>query len=224
MATFNRNHVVIQMKNLGLVPIFYHANPQVARRLVTSCYEAGARVIEFTNRGDFAHEVFADLIKYSRDQYPDLILGAGSVVEPGTASLYLQLGANFIVSPILHAEVGKVCNRRKVAWIPGCGSVSEISYAEECGASLVKIYPAQQLGGPAFVKAIKGPCPWSEVMVTGGVSLTRENLKSWFDAGTDCVGVGSSLFTRQMLESEDYASVTPVLREALDFIQQLKRN
>lgn len=223
MAGFNRNEVILQMKSMGIVPIFYHADPQVGRSLVKACYDAGIRVIEFTNRGDYAHEVFADLTKFSAREYPDLILGAGSIVEPGTASLYLQLGASFIVSPVLNPEIGKVCNRRKVAWIPGCGSVSEISFAEECGASLVKLYPAKQLGGPAFLKAIKGPCPWSEVMVTGGVSLSQEDLKDWFEAGVDCLGVGSVLFSSQRIRAGDYSSITQELRIALEVIRQIKK-
>src|SRR5690606_24165713 len=140
----------------------------------------GIRVFEFTNRGDYAHEVFTVLNKYAAQTLPEMILGVGSVVDAGTTSLYIQLGANFIVSPILNEDMAKVCNRRKVMWSPGCGSLSEINKAEELGAEVVKIFPGSEVGGPSFVKAVKGPCPWTNIMPTGGVTPTEDNLKGWF--------------------------------------------
>lgn len=210
------------MKETGIVPVFYHKDLEVCKQVIKSCYEGGARVFEFTNRGDFAHEAFGELNKYVSQNFEDMILGVGSVIDPGTTSLYLQLGANFIVSPIVNAEMAKTCNRRKVAWMPGCGSVTEISYAEELGAEVVKIFPGSQVGGPSFVKAVKGPLPWSSIMPTGGVSPTKENLEEWFQAGVHCVGIGSKLFNKKKDGSFDPAAITKTVASAIKIVQGLK--
>ncbi len=223
MARFTRIQVVSQMYQTGLVPVFYHAQLEVCQAVLQACYQGGVRVFEFTNRGEYAHELFAVLNKYAAQQCPELILGIGSVVDAGTAALYLQAGANFVVSHILNPEVAKVCNRRKVSWSPGCGSLSEISYAEELGAEVVKIFPASEVGGPSFVKAIKGPSPWSSIMPTGGVSPTEENLREWFEAGVHCVGMGSQLITQQLLKQQDYQALTEQCQQALQIIRQWRQ-
>lgn len=210
------------MQQTGIIPVFYHPDIQVCKESLQACYDAGARVFEFTNRGDFAHEIFAELSRYARAEMPEMILGIGSVLDPATAALYLQLGANFIVSPILHPEIAKVCNRRKVAWIPGCGSASEISLAEELGAEVVKIFPGKQVGGPDFVKAVKGPMPWSSIMPTGGVNPDESDLQRWFEAGVHCVGMGSRVFVKNEDGGFDYGKTTEKIRAALDFVQQWK--
>lgn len=157
------------MAETGMVPVFYHSDLETSKQVLKACYEGGVRVFEFTNRGDFAHEIFGDLNKWAAKECPEMILGIGSVVDAGTASLFLQLGANFVVGPLLNPDIFKVCNRRQVAYIPGCGSVSEVGYAQELGAEVVKIFPAGDVGGPSFVKNLKAPMPWSNIMVTGGV-------------------------------------------------------
>lgn len=222
MAKFTRIEVALTTKRTGIVPVFYHEDIEICKKVVQACYEGGARVFEFTNRGDYAHEVFGQLNRYVSENFPEMILGIGSVVDPGTTSLYLQLGANFVVSPLLNPEMAKVCNRRKVAWMPGCGSLSEISYAEELGAEVVKIFPGAQVGGPAFVKAARGPLPWASIMPTGGVSPTEENLTQWFQAGVHCVGIGSKLFIKKEDGSFDFAAITAKLREALQIVETLK--
>jgi len=223
MAKYTRIEVVESMKNTGIVPVFYHKDLEICKKIVKASYEGGARVFEFTNRGDFAHEVFGALNKYVVENFKDMILGVGSVIDAGTASLYLQLGANFIVSPIASAEMAKVCNRRKVAWMPGCGSVTEISYAQELGAEVVKIFPGSQVGGPSFVKAVKGPLPLSSIMPTGGVSPTKENLTDWFEAGVHCVGIGSKLLIKKEDGAFDYEGITKKVSSALNIVESLKK-
>lgn len=215
MARFTRIEVALKMKETGIVPVFYHKDIEVCKGVLKACYDGGVRVFEFTNRGDYAHEVFAELNKYAEKQTPELMLGVGSVVDPGTASLYIQLGTNFIVSPLLNAEMAKVCNRRKVAWMPGCGSVSEISYAEELGAEVVKIFPGAQVGGPSFISAVKGPMPWTSIMPTGGVSPDKENIDAWFKAGAHCVGMGSQLITKEIVQSKDYTLLQKSVKATL---------
>ncbi len=222
MAQHSRIKVSTTMYETGIVPVFYNADIEICKKVAKACYDGGVRVFEFTNRGDFAHEVFTELIKYAIKELPELILGIGSVIDAPTAALYMQLGANFIVSPVLKEEMAVVCNRRKVLWSPGCGSLTEISKAEELGAEVVKIFPGTQVGGPGFVKAIKGPNPWTSIMPTGGVTPTEENLTGWFQAGVHCVGMGSQLITKDIIASDDYASLTKKVKEALAIVRKFR--
>ena len=198
MARFSRIKVASVMEETGLVPLFYHKDIETCKKVLRACYKGGARILEFTNRGDFAHEVFGELNKFAEEELPEMILGVGSVTDAGTASLYMQLGANFVVTPVFREDIAIACNRRKVLWSPGCGSLTEIATAEEYGAEIIKVFPGSQLG-PGFVKAIKAPCPWTSIMPTGGVSAEKENLEGWFNAGVTCVGMGSKLVTKEFL-------------------------
>jgi len=222
MARFSRIEVALKMKETGMIPVFFHKDIEVCKEVVKACYEGGARLFEFVNRGDYAHQIFEELNKWAAKECPDMMLGVGSVIDAGTTSLYIQLGTNFVVSPILNTEMAKVCNRRKVAWSPGCGSLTEISYAEELGAEVVKIFPGAQVGGPEFVKAVKGPFPWSSIMPTGGVKPDEENLKAWFDAGVHCVGMGSQLMVKKEDGSFDYPAIKASCEKALDIIKRLR--
>jgi 2-dehydro-3-deoxyphosphogluconate aldolase/(4S)-4-hydroxy-2-oxoglutarate aldolase len=210
------------MENIGVVPLFYHHDMDVAKKVLTACYEGGARLLEFTNRGDFAPEVFGELNKFAINELPEMILGAGSITDAGTASLYLQLGANFIVSPMLVEEMAPVCNRRKVLWAPGCSSLTEITRAQELGAEIVKIFPGSQLG-PGFIKAVKGPCPQASIMPTGGVAPTEESLTAWFKAGATCVGMGSKLIEKEAIRSGDFDHITQKCRQTLDIVKQVRQ-
>ncbi len=210
------------MAETGMVPVFYHADLEVAKQVVKACYLGGVRAFEFTNRGDFAHEIFGELNKWAAKECPEMVLGIGSIVDSGTASLFLQLGANFVVGPLLNPDIFKVCNRRQVAYIPGCGSVSEIGYAQELGAEVVKVFPAGNVGGPSFVKNVKAPMPWTNIMVTGGVEPTEENLTKWFDAGVTCVGMGSNLFPKDVLAAKDWGKITQMCKDALAIIEKAK--
>lgn len=210
------------MAETGMVPVFYHSDLETSKQVLKACYEGGVRVFEFTNRGDFAHEIFGELNKWAAKECPEMILGMGSVVDAGTASLFLQLGANFVVGPLLNPDIFKVCNRRQVAYIPGCGSVSEVGYAQELGAEVIKIFPAGDVGGPSFVKNLKAPMPWSNIMVTGGVEPTEENLTKWFKAGVTCVGMGSNLFPKEIIAAKDWSRITQMCKMALEIIAKAK--
>ena len=223
MARFTRIEVATAMKETGIIPVFFNKDLQLAKDILLATYKGGARVFEFTNRGDFAHEVFADLNKWAAVEAPEMILGIGSVVDAPTTALYIQLGTNFIVSPILNAEMAKVCNRRKVAWSPGCGSLTEISYAEELGAEVVKIFPGTQVGGPDFVKAVKGPFSWSSIMPTGGVKPEEDNLKEWFEAGVHCVGMGSQLMAKKSDGSFDLEKITELTAQSIAFAKKYRK-
>ncbi len=222
MAKYSRSEVFSAMKTTGVVPVFFDSDVEVCKNVVKACYEGGIRVFEFVNRGDFAHEVFSELNKYALKELPGMILGAGSIVEGATTALYIQAGANFIVSPLLNEEMAKICNRRGVSWSPGCGTISEISKAQELGAELVKLFPASEIGGASFVKAVKGPMPWTNIMPTGGVDTTEVNLKTWFDAGVTCVGMGSNLFPKEIMASKNYAALADKVRELMATIEKVR--
>lgn len=205
-----------------MIPVFYHKDVEVCRNVVKACYDGGARLFEFTNRGDFATLVFAGLNSWAIENYPEMIMGVGSVMDAGTAAMYIALGANFVVSPILDEGTAKVCNKRKIAWSPGCGSVTEIDRAHELGAEIVKIFPGSEVGGPGFLKAVKGPMPWTSLMPSSGVSPDEENLKQWFDAGATCVGMGSQLFPKEVLAEENYGYITKKCAGALSIIKKIR--
>ena len=221
MARFTRLQVIDQMKKTGLVPLFYHKDVSVAKKVLQACYEGGARLLEFTHRGDFAQEVFRELILFVNDTLPEMILGVGSVTDAAAASNYMMIGANFVVTPVFREDIAIVCNRRKVLWSPGCGTLTEIAIAEERGAEIVKLFPGN-IYGPEFVKAIKGPQPWTSIMPTGGVNTSKENLKSWFDAGVTCVGLGSQLISNQVTEQRDFEGLKVTVSQVLQTIQSLK--
>ncbi|MEI6049183.1 MAG: bifunctional 4-hydroxy-2-oxoglutarate aldolase/2-dehydro-3-deoxy-phosphogluconate aldolase [Bacteroidota bacterium] len=223
MARFTRIQVATKMAETGMVPVFFHKDAETCKQVISACYKGGVKVFEFTNRGDYAHETFAELNKWAADEWPDLILGAGSVLDAPTAALYIQLGANFIVSPVLNEEIAPVVNRRKILWSPGCGSVSEISKAESLGVEIVKIFPGSQVGGPKFVAAVKGPMPWTSIMPSGGVDPSEANLTEWFKAGVTCVGMGSQLISSEIIKSKNYSKLEQDVRVAINIIQKLKQ-
>lgn len=223
MARFSRVEVIQEMGRSGMVPLFYHPDIETGKKVLRAIYEGGARLLEFTNRGDYAHEVFNELNKYAATELPDLIMGVGSVTDAGAASLYMQLGANFVVTPVFRKDIAIVCNRKKVLWSPGCGSLTEICAAEEMGCEIVKLFPAGTYG-PGFIKAIRGPQPWTRVMPTGGVSPDAENLKGWFSAGAFCVGMGSKLMAKTSDGNFDYSKIESLTREALQIISNCKKN
>lgn len=221
MAQYSRLEVAQVMKDTGLVPLFFNNDIEVSKKVLKACYDGGARLLEFTARGDFALEVFTELTKYAIAELPGMIMGVGSVTDAAAASLYMQMGANFIVTPVLREDIAIVCNRRKVLWSPGCGSLTEIARAEELGCEIVKLFPGG-IYGPDFVKAIKGPCQWTSIMPTGGVSPTRENLESWFKAGVTCVGMGSKLIAKDSSGNYDYNKIENMTREAIQIIKDLR--
>lgn len=222
MARFDRLTVLHTMLNGGLVPVFYEGDVEVAKKIVAACYEGGARVLEFTNRGERALPVFAQLSELIAAQFPHLILGVGSIVDAPTAALFIAHGANFVVGPVLNAEVAKLCNRRKISYSPGCGSVSEISAAEELGVEIVKIFPGAQVGGPAFVKAVLGPMPWTRIMPTGGVEATKESVQTWIKAGTACLGMGSNLISKELVKAGDFSALSANVRQILTWVAEAR--
>ena len=214
--------VVRVIQETGMVPLFYHSDIEIGKKVLKACYDGGARLMEFTARGDFAFEVFSELNKYAMKELPGMMMGVGSITDAAAASMYMQMGASFVVTPSLREDIAIVCNRRKVLWSPGCGSLTEINKAEELGCELIKLFPGSTYG-PGFVKAIKGPQPWTSIMPTGGVSTEESNLRAWFDAGVTCVGMGSKLISKEVLEQKDFEGLEKKVTETLKLIEKIRR-
>lgn len=223
MAKYNKIQVITTFQQTGIVPVFFNKDAEVAKKVVKACYDGGIRAFEFTNRGDFAIDVFREVSKYVLAECPGLILGAGTVIDAPTAALYIQYGANFIVSPNINPEVAKICNRHGIPYTPGCGSVTEIGNAQELGCDVVKVFPAGSVGGPAFVKDILGPLPWSLVMATGSVSPTEENLSAWAKSGVLCVGMGSKLFPKDKVAAGDWQGISAICAASIGYFQAAKK-
>ena len=221
MAKFTKLQVLQTVRAQSMMPLFYHPDIELGKKVITACYKGGARLLDFTNRGDFAHEVFGELNKFCAKELPDMIMGVGSINDAGTASLFMQLGANFIVSASLREDIAKVCNRRKIPYMPGCGTLTEVGRAEELGCDIVKLFPGS-VYGPGFIKAIRGPQPWTQIMPTGGVAPTKENLTGWLQAGAVCVGMGSKLISKDLLKSRDFKQLTEKTATALALIERIK--
>lgn len=222
MARFDRLTVYNTLMSDGMLPLFYSPDAALVKGVAATLVRGGSRLLEFTNRGDFAINVFGDLIQHAAKAYPDLVLGVGSIEDAPTAALYVAHGANFVVGPNFNPDIARLCNRRKIPYIPGCGSVTEIATAEEWGAEIVKLFPADSLGGADFVKAILGPRPWTRILPTGGVSPDEANLKNWFGAGVACVGLGSKLIRADWLKEGNFGAIETLTRDTLALIKTIR--
>ena len=224
MARFSRMTVLNAMYEISLVPVFYHEDLETAKKVVAAVSRGGCKLLEFVNRGDHAFEVFSSLENHFSKEVPEIILGAGSIVDPYTASLYINAGANFIVGPTLNPEVARLCNRRKISYSPGCGSVSEISTAEELGCEICKIFPGEEVGGPKFVSSVLGPMPWTSLMPTGGVEPTLESISKWMNAGAVAMGMGSRLITAKEIKADNWQGIEEKVHATLKLIKTAKKN
>ena len=220
--TVDRLTVLTAMIDQGVIPVFYHPDVEVCTKVIQACANGGAKCIEFTNRGEFAAHVFFEVTRHFAKADPSVIMGVGSVVDAPTAGIFIANGAKFVVGPLTNPDVAKLCNRRKIPYSPGCGSATEIGYAEELGCEIVKVFPGGSVGGPEFVKAMLGPCPWTRIMPTGGVDATEESLTKWFNAGVACVGIGSNLITKELLAAKDYAGVEKKVSETIALIRKIR--
>lgn len=222
MAQFARLEVLNAMIEDGLVPVFYNSDIDTAIKIIEACAAGGVRCVEFTNRGDFAPEVFGELVKHAIEHLPGVIMGVGSVGDPATAAMYIASGANFVVGPILNPEVARICNRRMVPYSPGCGSATEIATAQELGVEVCKVFPGGQVGGPAFVKAVLGPMPWTRIMPTGGVDATEESVTDWIGAGAAALGIGSKLVTKDLVAAGDFEAISAKVAQVLWWVKKAR--
>jgi len=222
MARFMRLDVINTLLDIGLVPLFYNSDVETSVELTSACSRGGAKLIEFTNRGELAYSVFTELIKHFNKTDPTIILGIGSIIDVPTAALYIASGADFIVGPSFNPEIAKLCNRRKILYMPGCATETEISTAEEYGVEICKIFPGETVGGPAFIKAVMAPCPWHRLMPTGGVDATEASVSEWVKAGAVAVGMGSKLVRAQAVKDRDYDGITAKASDCIGWIKKAR--
>ena len=222
MANKDRMSVLNAMMAQSVIPVFYHPDVELCIEVIQACSNAGAKCVEFTNRGDFAAHVFYDVTRHFAKADPSVIMGVGSIVDAPTAGLYIANGAKFVVGPLLNADVAKVCNRRGIPYSPGCGSATEIGDAQELGCEIIKVFPGSSVGGPDFVKSVMGPMPWTRIMPTGGVEPTEESLRKWFGAGIVACGIGSNMITKKLLDAKDYAGIEENVRKTIALTKTIK--
>lgn len=222
MSKYSRLEVLTAMKKIGLIPVFYHGDFETAKNITIACADGGAQCIEFTNRGDRAIDIFTKLAEFRDAQRPDIILGVGSICDAPTTAMYISAGADFVVGPCFDEDTAKICNGRKIPYSPGCGTVTEIQKAHTFGVEIVKIFPGDSVGGPSFVKSVKGPCPWTDIMPTGGVSPTKESLTEWFGAGIVCAGMGAKLITKELVAAKNFKGITKKVKETIELIKQIR--
>jgi 2-dehydro-3-deoxyphosphogluconate aldolase/(4S)-4-hydroxy-2-oxoglutarate aldolase len=218
----DRLSVLTALEAQGVCPVFYHADPEVCLNVIRACARGGAPVVEFTNRGDFAVDLFAEIARELQKTDPGVVLGIGSVIDAGTAATFLNRGARFVVSPGLVEEVARTCNRRMTAYFPGCGSVTEILKAQELGCEIVKLFPGASVGGPEFVKAVLGPMPWTKIMPTGGVDPDAASIARWFGSGIVAAGMGSKLITDAAVKAGDWDGIAAHVRSAVDAVKAFR--
>lgn len=218
----DRLSVLTALQSQGICPVFYHSDPETALNVIRACARGGAPVIEFTNRGDFAVDLFGEIARELSRTDPDIVLGIGSVLDAGTAAMFLNRAARFVVSPALVPEVAQVCNRRMVAYFPGCGSVTDISNAHVLGCEIVKLFPGASVGGPDFVKAVLGPMPWTKIMPTGGVDPDPASIAKWFGSGIVAAGMGSRLITDAAVRDGDWAGIEASVRGAVESVRAFR--
>ena len=222
MARFMRLEVINSILDTGVVPLFYHGDLEAAIELVGACARGGARIVEFTNRGEMAYPVFTELVRHFAKADPAVILGVGSIIDAPTAALYLAVGANFIVGPSLNPEISRLCNRRKILYLPGCATENEIVAAEELGAEICKIFPGESAGGPGFIKAVMAPCPWHRLLPTGGVDASEASISQWIKAGAAAVGMGSKLISAQAVKEKDYAGIAAKTAQCVAWVRSAR--
>ncbi|WP_276365725.1 bifunctional 4-hydroxy-2-oxoglutarate aldolase/2-dehydro-3-deoxy-phosphogluconate aldolase [Chryseolinea sp. H1M3-3] len=217
---FTNQQIVSKMKELGLVPLFTHDDVAVAQQVIEAAYRGGVRVFEFTNRKKNSFEVFVAMLDYCK-KFPDLMLGIGTVMDGATTKKFIDAGAHFIISPILKLEMAEVCRADNILWMPGCATLTEIVTAKEHGAQVIKVFPGSVLG-PGFVSSIMPVVPDLQLMITGGVEPNEKNLTAWFKAGAMSVGMGSQLFTKDILEKKDWAALEKSVSDILQTIRKIK--
>jgi 2-dehydro-3-deoxyphosphogluconate aldolase/(4S)-4-hydroxy-2-oxoglutarate aldolase len=205
----------------GILPLFYNDSSEVTIAITRKLYEAGIRVIEYTNRGEAALDNFKALKELQKEELPELLLGIGTIKSAEQAVQFVDAGADFLISPLVNPGVAAVAAKNDLLWIPGCMTPTEIYNAQQLGAVLIKLFPANILG-PAFVSAVKELFPGVQMMPTGGVEMSQENISAWFDAGVSAVGMGSKLITKTIIQNQAYNQLYIATLQALQFVQSAR--
>tara|TARA_Y100000768_G_scaffold170174_1_gene127373 strand:+ start:492 stop:1148 length:657 start_codon:yes stop_codon:yes gene_type:complete len=217
----NQNLILEKLSKTRLLPLFYKDDVDISKNLIDALISTNLHVIEFTNRGADAKRIFPKLLKHVKDKN-EVILGIGSIKSSDEAKLFIDLGAKFIVSPHLDEEIGEVCNKNEVLWVPGCGTLSEMIKADKIGAKLIKLFPGNVYGSK-FISSVLAPCPWLKIMPTGGVTTQQSNIQDWLDSGAYCLGMGSNLFPSSLLNFNDTTELQKHINSVLKKIRSVSK-
>lgn len=209
------------LNQVGVLPLFYHSDIEIAKEVINASYRGGARAFEFTNRGENAFTVFTELVAYTKESLPGLSMGIGTIYDAETAQKFIDAGTDFIVTPCLNPAVGYACAKANIPWIPGVSTLTEIYNAQQAGAEVVKLFPGDVVGSK-FIKAIRGPMPNVKIMVTGGVQPTAESINEWFGAGAYAVGLGSNLFPKDVIAEGNYAWIEQKVAESIALVTKFR--
>ena len=215
------NNIITTIKDQGLLPLYFHPDKEISLNILRALYRAGVRVVEYTNRGAAALENFRYMKSVAAEEMTGMLLGAGTIKTEKHAQDFIDAKADFLISPGWNKKVSRLAEDKKMLWVPGCMTPTEIMKAEENGAQLIKLFPGNLLG-PGFVSAIKELFPDVLFIPTGGVKLEEQNLTAWFDSGVCAVGAGSTLVDKKSIEEGDYVSLEAKTRNALDMINSVR--
>ncbi|MCC6288014.1 MAG: bifunctional 4-hydroxy-2-oxoglutarate aldolase/2-dehydro-3-deoxy-phosphogluconate aldolase [Chitinophagaceae bacterium] len=218
-----QQEIAALVKQTGFMPLFTHTDVTVCKNVLKASYDAGVRLFEFTNRNENSFDIFIELRKYCSGSLPGMILGIGTIKNGQQAEQFIHAGADFLISPLINQEIHEVSSKHKKLWMPGCATPSEIGMAENLGINIVKIFPAKQLGGPSFIKAVKAVFPNIQFMTTGGVEPTQEDITAWFKSGAAAVGIGSQLFPADWLDSGQFDKVTAHVKGIIEYINKARQ-
>ena len=212
--------LIQKIKEHSLIPLFYHNDLTICKKVLDAVINCGLPILEFTNRGPKAIDNFKQLVMHLGNNTGST-LGVGSVKTDEEARIFIDLGASLIVSPFLDKSIAKVCVKNNIPWIPGCGTLTEMMTAEKLGAEIVKLFPGGVFG-PKFISSVLAPCPWLKIMPTGGVTADLDNISEWFTAGAYCLGMGSKLISKEYLEDDDFDGLEKHILQVIENIKIAK--
>lgn len=204
--SFTKQDVIIQLKHIGVVPVFYHPDVDVLMHIVDIVYKCGLRVFEFMHQRDNKGPRLFNYIKERCQSYPELILGVGTVLDATMTERYIQVGAEFIASPFLRPEMAQVCETHNILWMPGCTTRSDISSAKSLGASVIGVLPGNILG-PEFIQSVKNEYADLEFIPSGILDLDSVSLSKWFQAGSLCIKLSTPLFPKEAITLRDWGTI-----------------
>jgi len=216
-----KKNTLNQIIEQGILPLYFHPDADVSVQILKALYNAGIRVIEYTNGGETAVDDFLQLRKVADKELPELQLGVGSIRNRIEATEFINVGADFIACPGVIEEVAELADKNDLLWIPGCLTATEIILADDLGAQLVKLFPGSLLG-PSYLTAIKEIFPHLLFIPSGGIEASEENLNSWFKSGASAVGLGSEFITKNLMETKDYTRIESLTKQTLKIVQEIK--
>ncbi len=218
----NKKEIIFNLvPQQGILPLYFNKDTEVSIEILRALYRAGVKTVEYTNRGEAALTNFAAMKKVCEAEMKDMYLGVGTIKNAEMAQKFIDVGADYLISPGLVESVAEIADKNNMLWVPGCMTPSEIIKAETLGAKFIKLFPGNLLG-PDFMSGIKELFQDLKFMPTGGVDTTKENLSGWFKSGVCAVGMGSKLVSKQLMEAKDYAAIERDTKAVIETINSIR--